>query len=107
MRLRYAVVYERAPGNFSAYVPDLPGCVSTGETWSDIQNMIQEAITFHIEDLVEQGEPLPTPKMSVGDAMAYHIASLAGAAEPVPDSETTFGVVEVESKQEPSPAAAR
>ena len=104
MRLRYAVVYERAPGNFSAYAPELPGCVSTGDDWDDIKRMIREAIAFHIEDLAEHGEPIPTPRMSVGDAMAYHIESLTGAAEPVPDTETTFGMVEVE---EPYPATSR
>ena len=105
MRLRYAVVYERAPGNFSAYVPELPGCISTGDDWDDIKRMIRKAIAFHIKDLAEQGEPIPTPKMSVGDAMAYHIESLAEAAEPVPDTDTTFGMVEVETQQGASPAA--
>ena len=37
MKLKYAVVYERTPNNYSAYSPDLPGCISTGETWEDIQ----------------------------------------------------------------------
>ena len=105
MKLKYAVVYERAPANFSAYVPDLPGCVSTGETLDDVKQMIAEAIAFHIEGLTEQGEPVPPPKMSVGDAMAHHIAALAEANEDVPDTETTFGIVEVET--EPSPATAR
>ena len=54
MRLKYAVVYERSPNNFSAYVPELPGCISTGHTLDEIRDMIREAITFHIEDLTEQ-----------------------------------------------------
>ena len=37
MRLRYAVVYQRLPNNYGAYVPDLPGCISTGETWDEMQ----------------------------------------------------------------------
>ena len=98
MRLKYAVVYERTPNNFSAYVPDLAGCVSTGKTWDDIQEMIREAITFHLEDLSEKGEPVPAPKMSIGGAMAYHVANLTGAGEPFPDLETTFGMVEVEAE---------
>ena len=104
MSLRYAVVHERAPGNFSPYVPELPGCISTGDDWDNIQRRIREAIAFHIEDLAAQGEPTPTPKMSVRDVMAHHIESLTEAAEPVPDIETTFGMVEVE---EPYPATSR
>ena len=49
MRLRYAVVFERLPDNYGAYVPDLPGCISTGETWDEMQQMIREAISFHVE----------------------------------------------------------
>ena len=66
--------------------------------------MIREGGAFHIEDLAGHGEPIPTPKMSVGDAMAYHIESLTEAAEPVPDIETTFGMVEL---QAPFPATSR
>ena len=58
--------------------------------------MIREAIVFHIESLIESGDPIPDPQMSVGEAMTYHIASLSDAGEPVPDQETTFGMVEVE-----------
>ena len=47
MRLKYAVVYERTPNNFSAYVPELPGCISTRKTWDEIRGMIREAIAFH------------------------------------------------------------
>lgn len=58
--------------------------------------MIREAIVFHIEDLIESGDSVPDPQMSVGEAMGYHIASLSDAGESVPDLETTFGMVEVE-----------
>lgn len=47
MELSYTVVYERLPGNYGAYVPDLPGCVSTGETWDEMRRMIREAIALH------------------------------------------------------------
>ena len=105
MRLKYAVVYERTPNNFSAYVPELPGCISTGRTWDEIREMISEAITFHMEDLAEEGDPVPSPRMSIGDAMAYHIASLSKAGESVPEMETTFGMVEVEPAVDQSTAA--
>ena len=105
MRLKYAVVYERTPNNFSAYVPELPGCISTGRTWDEIREMICEAITSHVEDLTERGDPVPGPRMSIGDAMAHHIASLSQAGESIPELETTFGVVEVEPAVDQSPAA--
>ena len=72
-------------------------------TWDDICEMIQEAITFHLEDMTENGEPVPLPRMSVSEAMAHHIDSLAKAGEDVPDLETTFGMVEVEMATAASP----
>ena len=96
MIMKYAVVYERTPNNYCAYAPELAGCVSTGKTWDDIRKMIREAITFHLEDMAENGELAPLPQMSVGEAMAYHIASLSEAGEDVRDMETTFGMVEME-----------
>jgi predicted RNase H-like HicB family nuclease len=57
--MRYAIVIEKAEGNFSAYVPDLPGCVATGATVSEVEAEIREAITFHLEGLREDGLPVP------------------------------------------------
>ncbi len=59
--MRYAVVIEKAEGNYSAYVPDLPGCVATGATVADVETEIGEAIRFHIEGLEEDGLPVPPP----------------------------------------------
>lgn len=59
--MRYAVVIEQADGNFSAYVPDLPGCVATGATVEEVEREIREAIAFHIEGLREDGLPVPAP----------------------------------------------
>ena len=58
---KYAVVIERAPNNYSAYVPDLPGCVATGATIEEVEREIREAIEFHIEGLRDAGEPVPEP----------------------------------------------
>ena len=58
---RYAVVIERAPGNYSAYVRDLPGCVATGATIEETEREIREAIEFHLEGLRDVGEPIPEP----------------------------------------------
>lgn len=63
--MRYAIVSERAKGNFSAYVPDLPGCVATGATVEEVEAEIREAIAFHLEGLREDGLPVPPPSSQV------------------------------------------
>jgi predicted RNase H-like HicB family nuclease len=59
--MRYAIVIEAAGANFSAYVPDLPGCVATGATPEATEQAIREAIEFHLEGLREDGAPIPPP----------------------------------------------
>jgi len=59
--MRYAVVIESAGSNFSAYVPDLPGCVATGATIAETEVAIREAIEFHLDGLREDGSPIPPP----------------------------------------------
>jgi predicted RNase H-like HicB family nuclease len=59
--MRYAVVIEKAEANYSAYVPDLPGCVATGATISEVEAEIREAIRFHIDGLRADGETVPEP----------------------------------------------
>ena len=63
--MRYAIVIENAEGNLSAYVPDLPGCVATGESIADIEQAIREAIELHLAGLREDGTPIPTPSSRV------------------------------------------
>lgn len=63
--MRYAIVIEKADGNFSAYVPDLPGCVATGATVEQTEAEIREAIEFHLEGLREDGLPVPAPSSKV------------------------------------------
>ena len=60
--VKYTVVIEKAPSNYAAYVPDLPGCVATGRTEGEVLVEIREAIAFHIESLKEHGEPVPEPQ---------------------------------------------
>ncbi|AZO38186.1 type II toxin-antitoxin system HicB family antitoxin [Mesorhizobium sp. M2A.F.Ca.ET.037.01.1.1] len=57
--MRYAVVIEKAGSNFSAYVPDLPGCIATGATVPEVENEIRDAIRFHIEGLRADGLEVP------------------------------------------------
>jgi predicted RNase H-like HicB family nuclease len=63
--MKYAVVIEKAEGNYSAYVPDLPGCVATGATVEEAEAEIKEAIAFHIDGMKEDGLPVPTPTSKV------------------------------------------
>lgn len=57
--MRYAVISENGPGDYSAYVPDLPGCVATGDTVAGVAAEIRDAIRFHIDGLREDGQPAP------------------------------------------------
>ena len=63
--MRYAIVIEKAAGNFSAYVPDLPGCVATGATVEEAESQIREAIEFHLEGMREDGIAIPSPESRV------------------------------------------
>jgi len=63
--MRYAIVIEKAEGNYSAYVPDLPGCVATGATVAEVEAELREAIAFHVEGLREDGLPIPAPPRSL------------------------------------------
>jgi predicted RNase H-like HicB family nuclease len=58
---RYLIVIEKADGNFSAYSPDLPGCVATGLTREETERNMEEAIRMHLDGLREDGLPLPEP----------------------------------------------
>jgi predicted RNase H-like HicB family nuclease len=68
--MRYAVVYEQTPNNYSAYVPDLPGCVATGETRDEVERLIRDGIRFHIEMMRESGEEVPPATTTVGSVDA-------------------------------------
>ena len=59
--MRYAVVIEKANQNYSAYVPDLPGCIATGDTVAEVEAEIGEAIRMHVKGLLEDGIAVPAP----------------------------------------------
>ena len=67
MHLKYAVIFERAEGNWAAYVPDLPGCMTTGGTLDETRANIREAIQGHLEILREFGESIPEPASLAGE----------------------------------------
>ena len=62
---RYAIVIEDAGTNLAAYVPDLPGCVATGESVREVEKLIREAISLHLEGMAEDGIPIPEPSSRV------------------------------------------
>jgi predicted RNase H-like HicB family nuclease len=64
--MKYAVVIEKAGENLSAYVPDLPGCIATGDTTTEVEQQIREAISFHLDGLREDGIEIPEPSCAVG-----------------------------------------
>jgi predicted RNase H-like HicB family nuclease len=59
--LRYAAVIERGERNYSAYAPELPGCVAVGDTLEDVKAEIRKAIAFHLQGMREDGTPIPPP----------------------------------------------
>jgi predicted RNase H-like HicB family nuclease len=67
MNVKYAVIFERADNNWAAYVPDLPGCMSTGETLEATKVNIREAILGHLQTLREYGNPVPPPSSLAGE----------------------------------------
>ncbi len=63
--MRYAVIIEKGPKSYGAYVPDLPGCVAAGDSRDEVMSLIQEAMEFHIEGLKQEGLPVPAPSSAV------------------------------------------
>jgi predicted RNase H-like HicB family nuclease len=59
---KYLIVIERAGETYSAYSPDLPGCIATGATVAETEQVMREAIQFHIDGLLEDGDPIPEPQ---------------------------------------------
>jgi predicted RNase H-like HicB family nuclease len=64
--MKYAVVFEKAPRNWCAYIPDLPGCVSTGGTFAEVQANIREAIQLYLDGMKEDGDKPPRASTRVG-----------------------------------------
>jgi len=62
---RYAIVVEYSGENWGAYVPDLPGCVATGDTEKEVSRLIRQAITMHLEGMIEDGLPIPEPSSRI------------------------------------------
>ncbi len=65
MNYCFSIVIEKAGNNYSAYSPDLPGCIAVGDTIEETQRNMEEAIRFHIEGMIEDNEPIPVPQSRV------------------------------------------
>ena len=89
--MRYAVVIEKGESNYSAYVPDLPGCVAVGDTLEETQREIQEAIEFHLEGMRADGLPIPEPS----SCMWKSLPSLTQLPPAVPKTSRTRGKASV------------
>ena len=62
--MKYTVVIERTDNGYSAYAPDLPGCIAAGDSVSEVEELIREAIILHLQSLREHGDPVPEPQTS-------------------------------------------
>ncbi len=76
----YEVIIDKAPGNYCAWVPNLPICVAVADTLKEMRAMIKEAMEFHVEALVEKGDPLP-PKICLVEMIEIEAAESANVAE--------------------------
>jgi predicted RNase H-like HicB family nuclease len=59
--VRYAIIIEAGPNNYSAYVPDLPGCITTGNSVEEVKRNMADAIALHLEGMRDDGDPIPEP----------------------------------------------
>ena len=64
MNSKYVVIIEKGPTNFGAYLPDLPGCVAVGDTEAEVWKLIVEAVDLHVEQMRQNGDPIPEPQSS-------------------------------------------
>ena len=105
MKLQYSVVFERTPNNYCAYAPDLPDCISTAQTWEEIQAQIRDAIAFHIAGIQEDGDTIPEPRLSVAEAADYHSENVTPTTES-PEAAELIAVIIVDANVAPEPAVA-
>ena len=61
--MQYAMIIEKGENNYSAYFPDLPGCIATGKTLEEVKIRMQEALELHLRGLREDGLPIPEPSL--------------------------------------------
>lgn len=102
--MKYAVVISKTATGYSAYAPDVLGCVAAADTFIETESLIREGIALHIEAMLEHGEAVPEPGMTIDDAIAYHSQEPSEEMKQViaerggfpPSLEVTFEMVDVE-----------
>jgi predicted RNase H-like HicB family nuclease len=82
MRLRYLVVVEKGDNNYSAYAPDVPGCVTTGKTLQETLANMREALELYFEVTLEDGAPIPTPYSTHADFVEFEVPTPASTTVP-------------------------
>lgn len=70
---QYVVLFSKTPNNWCAHIPDLPGCVATGKDFEETRNNIREAIAFHLEGMIEDGDPIPEKGIVRADIVSVNI----------------------------------
>ena len=60
--MKYTVIIEEGPTSYGAYIPDLPGCIAAADTFAETENLIREAVVYHLELMAEGGEHIPEPR---------------------------------------------
>lgn len=81
---RYLIVIERAQHNYSAYVPDVPGCVAVGDTVEEVTREMREALEFHLETLAMEGFPIPQPEQTAAYVSTAYVDVDMPASTPAP-----------------------
>ncbi len=79
--MTFAVIFEKGPSSYGAYVPDVPGCVAAADTLEEVRKLIQEAIQYHIEFMREHGDPIP-PSTSLCEYVEVEIPEPAVTGQP-------------------------
>jgi predicted RNase H-like HicB family nuclease len=70
--MKYLVIIVKGKNNYGAFSPDVPGCVTTGHSREEVEQLMREALAFHLEGILEDGDPLPVPHASPGDPEFAH-----------------------------------
>jgi len=86
MTRRYLVIYESGPNNLSGFAPDVPGCASTGSSLEDMRKNLREALEFHIEGLLLEGEPIPPAVTTMVEVPDQGFAEWLDVSLPVPEA---------------------
>ena len=72
--MTYTVIFEKGATSWGAYVPDLPGVIAAGDSRHEVETLINEAVEFHIQGMMEEGLPIPVPASFAGEVESHRVA---------------------------------